>query len=115
MKDFPAFMKNPKNRVENKDQYSKNIEGYYFEGNDGSQMAFWTCHTDGVSAVHTHPFDEYIVCVYGRYTMLIGGQEVVLEPGDEFHVPKGTEHACSRIAGTRTIHAFGGKRIQKAP
>jgi mannose-6-phosphate isomerase-like protein (cupin superfamily) len=64
---------------------------------------------------HTHPFDEYVVCVYGRYTVLIGGKEVVLEAGDEFLIPKGTEHGCSRIAGTRTIHAFGGKRIQKNP
>ena len=113
MKDFPEFMKNSKNRVENKDQYSKDIEGYFFEGADGSQMAFWTCFTDGISAKHTHPFDEYVVCVQGRYTVLIDGREVVLEAGDEFFIPKETEHGCSRIAGTRTIHAFGGKRIQK--
>jgi quercetin dioxygenase-like cupin family protein len=113
MKEFPDFMKNPKNQVENKDQYSKDIEGYYFEGADGSQMAFWTAYTDGVSATHTHPFDEYMICVYGKYTVLIGGREVALEAGDEFLIPKGTEHACRRIAGTRTIHAFGGKRIQK--
>jgi quercetin dioxygenase-like cupin family protein len=115
VKDFPDFMKNHKNRVENKDQYSKDIEGYYFEGNDGSQMAFWTAHTAGVSAMHTHPYDEYVVCVYGRYTVLIGGGEVILEHGDEFLIPKGTEHGCSRIAGTRSIHAFGGRRIQKSP
>lgn len=113
MKDFPEFMKNSKNRVENKDQYSKDIEGYFFEGADGSQMAFWTCFTAGISAMHTHPFDEYMVCVQGRYTVLINGREVVLEVGDEFFIPRGTEHGCSRVAGTRTIHAFGGKRIQK--
>ncbi len=108
-------MKNPKNRVENRDQYSRDIEGFYFEGNDGSQMAFWTAHTEGVSAMHTHPFDEYVVCVYGKYVMLLDGREITLEPGDEFVIPKGTLHGCSRIAGTRTIHCFGGKRIQKAP
>ncbi len=113
MHDFPDFMKNPKHRVENKDQYSKDIEGYYYEAADGSQMAFWTCHTAGVSATHTHPFDEYMVCVQGKYTVLIAGREVDLQPGDEFFIPKGIEHACRRIAGTRTIHAFGGKRIQK--
>jgi hypothetical protein len=30
MDDFPVFMKNPRNKVENKDQYSKDIEGYYY-------------------------------------------------------------------------------------
>jgi quercetin dioxygenase-like cupin family protein len=106
-------MKNKKNRIESQNQYSRDIEGYFFEGADGSQIAFWTCRTDGVSAIHTHPFDEYMVCVYGKYTLLIGSKEVVLEAGDEFHVPKGMAHACRRIAGTRTIHAFGGRRIQK--
>jgi quercetin dioxygenase-like cupin family protein len=113
VKEFPDFIKNPKNRVANKDQYSKDIEGYYFEGTDGSQVAFWTCHTEGLSALHTHPFDEYVVCVNGRYIVLIGGREIVLNPGDEFLIPKETLHGCRRIAGTRTIHAFGGKRIQK--
>jgi quercetin dioxygenase-like cupin family protein len=113
MKDFPDFMKRPQNRVENKDQYSQDIEGYYYTAQDGSQMAFWTAHTAGTSKTHTHPYDEYIVCVYGKYTMLIEGKEIDLNPGEEFHVTKGTEHACRRIAGTRTVHAFGGKRIEK--
>jgi quercetin dioxygenase-like cupin family protein len=108
-------MKNPNNLVSGKDQYSSDIEGFFFEGMDGSQMAFWTAYTGGVSAMHTHPFDEYMVSVYGKYTVLLGGKEVVLMPGDEFHIPKGTEHGCKRIAGTRTIHAFGGRRIQKTP
>jgi quercetin dioxygenase-like cupin family protein len=113
MDDFPAFMKNTANRVENKDQYSKDIEGYYYTAPDGQQMAFWTAHTAGVSATHTHPFDEYMVCIQGQYVVLIGGKEVVLESGDEYHIPKDTPHACRRTAGTRTIHAFGGERIQK--
>lgn len=111
MDDFPEFMKNPKNRLENKDQNSKDIEGYYYTAPDDQQMAFWTAHTAGISATHTHPFDEYIVCVHGQYTVLIGGKEIILEPGDEYVILKGTEHACRRVTETRTIHAFGGKRI----
>ncbi len=105
-------MKNPKNRVPNQDQYSQDIEGYYYQGNNGSQMAFWTCHTAGESKTHTHPYDEYVVCIQGRYTILIDGREVDLESGGEFLISKDKEHACRRVAGTRTIHAFGGKRIQ---
>jgi hypothetical protein len=88
MDDFPAFMKNPKNRVENKDQYSKDIEGYYYTAPDGQQMAFWTAHTAGTSAPHTHPFDEYMVCVQGQYVVLIGGKEIVLESSDEYLIPR---------------------------
>jgi quercetin dioxygenase-like cupin family protein len=113
MNDFPEFMKDPKNRVPNKDQYSKDIEGYFFEGASGSQMAFWICHTAGVSETHTHPYDEYLVCIQGEYTLLIDDKEIPLKPGDEYHILKGTVHACRRIAGTRTIHAFGGRRVGK--
>jgi quercetin dioxygenase-like cupin family protein len=112
MKDFPEFMKNPRNRINVKEQNTQDIEGYFFEGKDGSQMAFWTCYADRTSLNHTHEFDEYLVCVYGRYIVITKGKEAVLNPGDEFFIPKGTEHGGRCIAGTRTIHAFGGRRIQ---
>jgi quercetin dioxygenase-like cupin family protein len=115
MQDFPEFMKTPKNKVPNQNQYSHDIEGYYYTANDNQQIAFWTAHTAGTSKTHTHPYDEYIACIQGKYTVIIDGGEVDLEKGDEFLVPKGTEHVCRRVAGTRTIHAFGGKRIQKTP
>lgn len=41
MIDFPEFMKNSKNRISNKEQYTKDIEGYFYNGEDGGQMAFW--------------------------------------------------------------------------
>lgn len=78
MNDFPDFMKNEKNHISSSQQNTADINGYYFEGKDGSQMAFWTYYFDRESKEQTHEFDEYTVCV----------------------------------AGTRTIHAFGGKRIQ---
>jgi quercetin dioxygenase-like cupin family protein len=105
-------MKNPQNKVPNQDQYSQDIEGYYYQGNDGSQMAYWICHTAGESKTHTHPYDEYVACIQGKYTLLLPDKTVDLKSGDEYLIPKGTEHGCRRVAGTRTIHAFGGKRIQ---
>ncbi|MCW4000422.1 MAG: cupin domain-containing protein [Candidatus Bathyarchaeota archaeon] len=113
MDDFPAFMKNPQNQVPAQNQYSDGIEGYYYTANNGAQIAFWTAHTEGTSKTHSHPYDEYVVCIQGKYTLLIGNREIDLLPGDEYHIPKDTPHACKRTAGTRTIHAFGGQRIQK--
>lgn len=63
MKDFPEFMKNSKNRISSKEQYTEDIEGYYYKGVDGSQMAFWTYYAEKFSKKHSHKFDEYIVCV----------------------------------------------------
>jgi len=42
MKDFPDFMKNPLNKIATESQYTPGIEGYVYDGADGSQMAFWT-------------------------------------------------------------------------
>ena len=106
-------MKNEKNRISSNQQNTKDIDGYYYEGEDGSQMAFWTYYSDRDSKEQKHEFDEYTVCVSGQYTEIMDGKEFVLNPGDELYVPKGTLHRGRAIAGTRTIHAFGGKRIKK--
>ena len=108
-------MKNPKNRIPESDQHTRGVKGYYFEGADGSQMAFWVCHADRSSEFHAHNFDEYMVCVAGQYTVIIDDEETALGAGDEFYIPKGTLHGGKVTAGTRTIHAFGGKRIQNKP
>jgi quercetin dioxygenase-like cupin family protein len=113
MKDFPGFMKNRLNLVPAEAQNTEDIEGYYFEGKDGSQMAYWTCYADRESKKHKHDFDEYTVVVAGRYTACFeDGREIVLQPGDELFVPAGTLQWGRSIAGTRTIHAFGGRRIR---
>ncbi len=113
-KDFPEFMKNKRNHINGKEQNTEDIDGYFYEGADGSQMAFWTCYSDRIAQKHTHDFDEYMVCVSGQYTVITNYNKVVLEPGDEIFIPKGTEQWGKCIAGTRTIHAFGGKRIHRA-
>jgi quercetin dioxygenase-like cupin family protein len=111
MDDFPKFMKNALNHINSNQQNTKDIDGYYFEGNDGSQMAFWTCYSDRESKEQTHEFDEYTVCIAGEYVEIFDGVEHILKSGDEVFVPKGTPHHGRVKAGTRTIHCFGGKRI----
>ena len=114
MKHFPKFMKNSKNRIDASQQNTQDIEGYFFEGADGSQIAFWEYLSDRSSKKHTHDFDEYMVCVSGQYIAYLDDKEIVLKPGDELYIPKGTEQWGKCKAGTRTIHAFGGKRITRA-
>jgi quercetin dioxygenase-like cupin family protein len=111
---FPDFMKRPANAVDPASQ-SAGVQGYVFDGRDASQMAFWECARDGVSAEHTHDFDEYFVVLQGRYTLIIDGERIDVLPGREYHIPKGVPHAGEFIAGTRTIHAFGGRRAERGP
>jgi quercetin dioxygenase-like cupin family protein len=112
VKDFPDFMKNKKNRVPAGAQNTQDVEGYYYDGPGGGQMAFWTCRSGRESKKHRHDFDEYFVVVSGEYTACFEDKEVVLHPGDELFIPAGTLQWGRCAAGTRTIHAFGGKRVK---
>lgn len=38
---FPQFIKKPLNQVPATNQNTEDIEGYYYTGNDGSQVACW--------------------------------------------------------------------------
>ena len=50
MDNFPEFMKHPANRIATSDQATPGVEGYVFDGADGSQMSFWTCRETAASA-----------------------------------------------------------------
>jgi len=113
MKDFPEFMRNPANKIASESQFTHNITGYVYDGVDGTQMAFWTNPDGGKSAEHAHEYDEYIAVVQGRYTVIIDGKRHDLRVGSEFLIPKGTSHGGESVPGTRTIHAFGGKRARR--
>lgn len=112
MEHFPEFMKSSENRINLSQQNTDNIEGYFYEGRDGSQMAFWESHSDQISKKHVHDFDEYFVILSGEYIACFEDKEVVMRSGDEMFVPKGTIQWGRCKAGTRMIAAFGGKRIK---
>lgn len=114
MDDFPQFMKCPANRIATNSQSTPGVEGYVFDGADGSQMAFWTCHETAQSVPHTHDFDEYMIVAHGCYVLIISGQRITLLAGAEYVIPKGVVHGGEVVAGTRTIHAFGGHRASRA-
>lgn len=113
MSDFPDFTKNPLNRIARSSQFTDDIEGYVFDGADGSQVAFWTSKADRVSTEHTHEFDEYVLVVEGQATIIIGDERTVLTAGMEMVVRKGTMQQMAVTAGTRTIHVFGGRRARR--
>jgi len=114
MDNFPEFMKSEANKIAKSHQATPGAEGYVFDGIDGSQMAFWNCRETATSAAHSHDFDEYMVVVQGCYTLIIAGQRIPVKAGQEFFIPRGVLHSGEVVAGTRTIHAFGGHRADRA-
>lgn len=115
MDEFPGFMRQNVNRIATSDQATPGVEGYVFDGADGSQMAFWTCRQTAVSSTHAHDYDEYMVVVQGCYTLAIDGVRIPLKAGEEYFIPRGVVHSGEVVAGTRTIHAFGGHRANRMP
>jgi ethanolamine utilization protein EutQ (cupin superfamily) len=113
MGDFPKFMKSSANRIRTSSQATHGVEGYVFDGADGSQMAFWTCHETASSAPHVHEYDEYMIVVEGCYTLIVDGRRIPIKAGEEYFIPKGLSHGGEVISGTRTIHAFGGRRAER--
>jgi mannose-6-phosphate isomerase-like protein (cupin superfamily) len=113
MGDFPQFMKRPANRIARSEQATPGVEGYVFDGVDGSQMAFWNCRETAQSAAHAHEFDEYMLVVEGCYTLIIEGKRIPVRAGEEYFIPRGVMHAGEVLGGTRTIHAFGGHRADR--
>jgi len=114
MNNFPEFMRSLVNKITVSNQATPGVEGYVFDGADGSQMAFWTCHETAVSAPHAHEYDEYMLVVQGCYILIVDGSRIPLKAGEEYFIPRGLSHGGEVIAGTRTIHAFGGHRADRA-
>jgi mannose-6-phosphate isomerase-like protein (cupin superfamily) len=114
MDEFPEFMKRAANRIASRSQATPDVEGYVFDGMDGSQMAYWTCRENAVSTPHVHDFDEYMVVVQGCYTLIMDGRRIPVRAGEEYFIPNGLWHGGETVAGTRTIHVFGGHRADRA-
>jgi quercetin dioxygenase-like cupin family protein len=113
MGEFPEFMKHPANKIVRSNQATPGVDGYVFDGVDGSQMAFWTCTQTARSAPHVHDYDEYMIVAEGCYTLIIDGQRISLRRGDEYFIARGVPHGGEVVAGTRTIHAFAGHRADR--
>lgn len=112
MNEYPEFMRSPVNAVASHQQ-SVGVEGFVFDGIDGSQVIIFQCAKNGISKEHVHDFDEYFVVLQGEYTLGIEGRRIKLTAGQEYYIPKGIPHDGAFIAGTRTINAFGGKRAER--
>jgi quercetin dioxygenase-like cupin family protein len=113
MDNFPEFMRSPRNRISAKSAYTPGIEGYVFDGTDGSQITIWTSKFGGESAEHVHDYDEYFTVVQGQYTVIIEGRRTPVKAGGEYFIPKGVSHGGECTPGTRTINAFGGQRADR--
>ena len=59
------------------------------------------------------PFDEWFIVLAGSYVLVANGEEVHVNAGQEYVISRGTKISGRVTAGTRTIHAFGGRRAER--
>ena len=112
MDQFPAFMRRSCNKVKLSKQ-AGNMEGYVFEGTDGSQMVIWHSRNGGRSEMHTHDYDEYCVVLQGTFVGSVGEETITMGPGDECVIPAGVPHDGEYSPDYRAIDAFGGPRVER--
>jgi mannose-6-phosphate isomerase-like protein (cupin superfamily) len=55
-----------------------------------------------------------MIVVEGCYTLIVEGNRIPLKAGEERLIPRGVHHSGEVTAGTRTIHAFGSHRADRA-
>jgi len=115
MNSFPDFIKDEANRIPEDQQNTAAVEGFVYQGRGAGQVAFWTCHEARESNWHRHDFPEYLCVVAGEYVLVLEEGERTLGPGDEVEIRAGARQSARIAAGTRTIHAFGGRRIAIDP
>jgi quercetin dioxygenase-like cupin family protein len=54
-----------------------------------------------------------MIVAQGCYTLIIDGKRIPVKAGEEYFIARGVVHAGEVVAGTRTIHAFGGQRASR--
>jgi quercetin dioxygenase-like cupin family protein len=110
MKHFPDFIRNEKNRVPNAPE---GMEGFVFDGADGSQIVLWENVAGGSVELHQHDYWEYCYVLDGCYEGVVDGKPIKLEPGDECIIPPGVPHKGKHSKNYRALDIFGGCRVKR--
>jgi quercetin dioxygenase-like cupin family protein len=62
---------------------------------EGLDPTVWSNGPGARYPVHSHPYHKVLFCVAGGITFHLGGEDVVLRPGDRLDLPPGTDHGAT--------------------
>ncbi|MCP3136914.1 SRPBCC domain-containing protein [Pyxidicoccus xibeiensis] len=110
---FPTFLTTPGNRLDGAALRVPGVEVHMFDGADGNQLTLCHAKSDADTGEHLQDFEEYLVVLEGTYVLSINGTDFTLGAGREFVVPRGARIRGRYTAGTRTLHAFGGRGLKR--
>jgi uncharacterized protein YndB with AHSA1/START domain len=110
---FPAFLLSAANRVAPASLNVPGVDAYLFDGADGSQVMLCHAKSDAVTDEQWRDFDEYFTVLEGTCVLTINGLAIELGAGREFVIPRSARISRRYTAGTRTIHALGGRGLKR--
>ena len=100
MKPFPAWIGD----LPEVDTPFDGLEGRLLSGPHG-QTVFFVATRDLDVTPHSHGA-QYGVVVAGRVVLRLGGEDLVLGPGDTYEIKAGEEHAARVEAETALVEVF---------
>jgi len=76
----------------------------------GFSVQYYTYPPGTYFPPHTHGIDKWDGVLSGRFRMVMGGTEAVLEPGDMLFVPKGASHSAE-VVGDEAVVSLDAVRV----
>ena len=107
--DFPACLRAQASRLDGFLNQTPGMQAHAFTDASGGQLLLWRAEKDAETTSHRYDRHVYLLVVQGCYRLQLGGGEVTLAAGDEFHFPPGLPIAGAVQQGTRGILGLGPK------
>ncbi|MDA0327822.1 MAG: cupin domain-containing protein [Gemmatimonadetes bacterium] len=71
---------------------------------------YWQIEADALLPEHSHPHEQIVNVLEGRYELLVDGQSFVLNSGDVLAIPGGVRHSGRAHTPCRILDVFSPVR-----
>ncbi len=69
-------------------------------------LAYWTIEPDSSLPRHTHPHEQVLNLLEGRFELTLGDETRLLEPGAVVVIPSNVPHAGRSLTACRILDVF---------
>ncbi len=73
---------------------------------DKTTLAFWEIKEGAILPEHHHIHEQVVNVFEGQFQMTIGGNEMILGPGDTFAIPSNVPHSGKALGDCKILDVF---------
>jgi uncharacterized protein YndB with AHSA1/START domain len=106
--EFPGFLRDTLSATDPLRELG--IEGRRFASEGGGELTLLHATRGARTPERKEAGDAYLLVIEGAFSLHLGGMELPLGPGAEFHLPAGLPTSVSVSAGTRWLFATPAQR-----